>query len=141
MAATATDPVADLTEAPFDATRKKLSAIGPDFRANADAFFTLGKYSSAIIEYRNALRDNPTDVAVLTRLGMSLVRSKKYHEADEILLKATRLAPEDTAANTEYARLLLALGQVEKAINYARRATRARALLEQASLSSEATTE
>lgn len=76
----------------------------------ADAFFERERYAEAAIEYRGALRINPTNAAALGALGVAHLRNGDYARAYPALREALALDPSLPGVRTRLAELYLGGG-------------------------------
>jgi tetratricopeptide (TPR) repeat protein len=81
----------------------------------ADAYYDMGRYKEAAIEYSNVLSADPGDVRALRRLGISRYELGHIRQAAPLLVKAHKLAPEDHDVGLRLGRLLLASRRVDDA--------------------------
>jgi putative PEP-CTERM system TPR-repeat lipoprotein len=89
-----------------------------------NALFEQGKYTEAIIQYRNALQVDPQFGAARLKLAEAYERGQDFSRASREYIRAADLLPTDENAQYQAARYLLLSGQFEDA------ATRARKVLD-----------
>src|SRR5262245_53244181 len=77
------------------------------FIEHGDEHVARGRYNSAIIEYRNAIKELPKSPTAHTRLGRVYVAMAKTQEAYREFSTAAGLDPADAESRIEAGRLLL----------------------------------
>jgi tetratricopeptide (TPR) repeat protein len=85
------------------------------FIDRGDEHAAKGQYSSAVIEYRNAIKALPTSAAAHTRLGHAYIAMAKTQEAYREFSIAAGLDPADAESRIEAGRLLLDAQMTEEA--------------------------
>src|SRR2546428_9880459 len=65
------------------------------YLARGDGYFQKEQYREAIIEYRNAMRIEPTNARAIRHLGMAHYSLGQYGRAFAYLLTASQAAPDD----------------------------------------------
>src|SRR2546428_13660208 len=65
------------------------------YLARGDGYFQKEQYREAIIEYRNAMRIEPTNARAIRYLGMAHSSLGQYGRAFAYLLTASQAAPDD----------------------------------------------
>lgn len=81
----------------------------------ADRYFELKQYQSASIEYGNVLQQENTNIVALCQMGLCSQELNHPSQAVALVLRAERLAPENTNVKAILARLYQANGIPEKA--------------------------
>lgn len=71
--------------------------------------FSQGKYSDAILDYRNAIKKNPSSGEAYYRLGLALVKQNQVGEAYQAFSHAVLLDTKNMAAKVQLANLSLAI--------------------------------
>lgn len=72
-----------------------------------NTFFDKGEFAEAALNYRNAVRKEPSNGDAFYRLGLSELRQNKAGEAFQHLNEAVRLMPQNRAAKSELENLAL----------------------------------
>ena len=75
-------------------------------------------YEEAIINYKDELEEDPTDVNVNVAIGRSYRKLKQFPEAEEFLNKCLKILPFNPKANYEMALIYKDMGEREKALEY-----------------------
>jgi tetratricopeptide (TPR) repeat protein len=86
------------------------------FVERGDQYAAEGRHDAAVIEYRNALKKEPTLAAAYTKLGDAYVEQGKPEEAYRAYCNATDLDASDGHARVEAGRLLFSAGRFEEAL-------------------------
>ncbi len=86
-----------------------------EYLSRGNAFADQGKYGEAIIEYRNALREEPKLGEARQKLAEAYERTGDRTRAGREYVRAADLLPTNTALQLKVASLLLAGGQFEDA--------------------------
>ncbi len=76
-----------------------------------EAYFTAGKYREAAIEFRNAVKADPSLAAIEVRLADALLRVGNDEAALGAMERAAALLPKDAAVQTRAGSLLLLAGR------------------------------
>jgi tetratricopeptide (TPR) repeat protein len=82
---------------------------------NAERFMTAGKVQEAIVEYRNALRDDPKFGEARFKLAEAYVASGNANQAFREFVRAADLMPQNNEAQIRAATYLIAAGSFEDA--------------------------
>ncbi|HXH06362.1 MAG TPA: tetratricopeptide repeat protein, partial [Vicinamibacterales bacterium] len=85
------------------------------FLASAESYAARGADAEAVIEYRNAVKQDPQLAEAHAGLGRAYLRQGKPVEAVRALVRAADLRPRDAALQIEAGTLLLAAGDAEAA--------------------------
>src|SRR5206468_495858 len=85
------------------------------YLARGDVYFQKEQYREAIIEYRNALRIEPTNARAIRQLGMAHYSLGEYGRAFAYLLNASQAAPDDLDVRLKLATLYLAARKLPEA--------------------------
>jgi tetratricopeptide (TPR) repeat protein len=86
------------------------------FVERGDQYVAEGRHDAAVIEYRNALKKEPTLAAAYTRLGDAYAEQGKPEEAYRAYCNAIDLDAADGHARVEAGRLLFAAGRFNEAL-------------------------
>src|SRR5437868_9271489 len=78
-----------------------------DFVASAEKFMAAGKYSDAVIQYRNALKIEANSSVLNNSLGDAHFRNGQLRESFLAYKKATELDPANATAQLSMARFYL----------------------------------
>ena len=92
--------------------------------ARAEQYFADQKYDEAIIEYRNALQEDPKFAAARFKLAESYIAKNDYQNAYAEYIRAADLSPDDIRIQARAGNMLLLGRRFEEA------RTRARAILQ-----------
>lgn len=82
---------------------------------NGEQYFAKAQYSAASIEFRNALKTDPTSSIAAYRLGVTELALKNWPDAYAALKKAVGLNPKYVDAQLQLAELLLGARQLDDA--------------------------
>jgi putative PEP-CTERM system TPR-repeat lipoprotein len=82
---------------------------------SGDAYFAAEKYAEAIVEYKNAVKQDSRFGEALYKLARTYERVKDFAKAYREYLRAADLMPEDGAVQLRAAQVLLATGEFEDA--------------------------
>jgi tetratricopeptide (TPR) repeat protein len=89
----------------------------------AELLLRMGRVDDAISEYRQAVKRWPDSAMSLNALGYTLAdRTKKYAEAEKLIVKALKLDPDSAAIIDSYGWVLFRLGKNERALKELQRA-------------------
>jgi len=86
------------------------------FVERGDRYAAEGRYDAAVIEYRNALKKQPTLAAAYTKLGDAYAEEGKPEEAYRAYCNAVDLDAADGHARVEAGRLLFSAGRYNEAL-------------------------
>ena len=105
----------------FAATSLTVACAGSEQAARrfveaGDGYAAADRHDAAVIEYRNAIRKQPTWAAAYTKLGDAYAEQGKSEEAYRAYCNAIDLNPEDGHARVEAGRLLLSAGRFDEAL-------------------------
>lgn len=84
--------------------------------ASGDAYHATGRDDAAIIEYRNAIKKQPSSAEAYRKLGDAYVDSAKAEEAYRAYCTAIDLNPADVHSRVGAGRLLLSAGRFNEAL-------------------------
>src|SRR5690348_13859869 len=93
-----------------------------DYIASGDRYLAAGKLNEAIVQYGNAIKQDPRDGAVRVKLADALVKSGNGKLAAGEYVRAADLLPQDAGVQVKAGGLLLLTGQFEDARARAERA-------------------
>src|SRR5687767_224551 len=93
--------------------------------AKGDAYMTEGKYSSAVVEYRNALKIDPKLGEARYKLAKAYDRTDRKSDAVKEYLRAADLMPDRADVQLDAAQLRLNAGDFETARTHAQTALKA----------------
>ena len=82
---------------------------------NANRFMEAGKTQEAILEYRNALQEDPRYGEARLRLAQAYQTAGNFNQARREFIRAADLMPQNTVAQVQASRYLVAAGQFEDA--------------------------
>ena len=82
---------------------------------NANRFMEAGKTQEAILEYRNALQEDPRYGEARLKLAEAYQAVGNFNQARREFIRAADLLPQDTVAQVQASRYLLLAGQFEDA--------------------------
>jgi tetratricopeptide (TPR) repeat protein len=85
------------------------------FLERGDSYFNDKHYSEAVIEYKKALRADPTFGEAYYRLGLALLRQGQWPGAGESLSRAVQFSPDNLDARLRMGDILVAAGQYDDA--------------------------
>jgi tetratricopeptide (TPR) repeat protein len=81
------------------------------FVRSADKYASMGDFNKAIIQYRNALRIDPTSADIHYKLGQAFFQDGQFQESYRELLEAGRLNPEHVPTQLALAGLYVLAGR------------------------------
>jgi tetratricopeptide (TPR) repeat protein len=84
-----------------------------------DSYFKDKHYGEAVIEYKNALRFDPSSGEGYYKLGLALLQKGEWSQATEWLSRSLLFSPDNIDARLRLGDMLLAAGQFEDAHNQA----------------------
>jgi tetratricopeptide (TPR) repeat protein len=84
------------------------------FMERGDRYFGEKKYGEAVIEYRNAVRVDPTFGEGFYRLGLALLQEGQWSRAGECFSRAVKLSPDNIDAHLRLSGILIAAGQFDE---------------------------
>ena len=87
-----------------------------DFVRRGDEQVSAGRYGAAIIEYRNAVRKEPSRAEAYRKLGDAYMEEGKLEEAYHAFTNATGLNAGDVHSRVEAGRLLYGAGRFSEAL-------------------------
>ena len=90
--------------------------------ASGDAYLAEVKLAEAIIEYRNAVQQDPLSFEARNKLGEALAQAGDLGNATSAYVSAADLRPDDADAHVKAGSFLLVVGQQEEAHDRAERA-------------------
>ncbi len=89
-----------------DLARKEIAGVAENPETSAEAHYFLGrlanqegKFSEAVQDFQEAIRESPAYAEAYAELGFSLVKLKQYAEAEKNLRKALEINPQSYTAN------------------------------------------
>src|SRR5436309_7723391 len=85
------------------------------YLARGEGYFQKEQYREAIIEYRNAIRIEPTNARAIRQLGMAHYSLGEYGRAFTYLLNASRIEPDDLDVRIKLAAIYLAARKLPEA--------------------------
>jgi len=71
------------------------------------AYHRAGEYTQAVMAYKEALKQFPDNLTVLSLIGQTYAKMEKFSLAQEVFERALEIAPLDNALRFEYAQTLL----------------------------------
>jgi tetratricopeptide (TPR) repeat protein len=83
--------------------------------AKADRFMELGQTNNAIIEYKNALKADPSSEAAHLRLGQAYAKNSQYREAFQQFEQVLAVSPNNPEAQLAMGHIYLEAGMFEDA--------------------------
>ncbi|HXG33160.1 MAG TPA: chloride channel protein [Bryobacteraceae bacterium] len=102
--------------------RFRRSDLGKRAYEHGTTLLAQGRVDEAVLAFRSGLAHNPQDTRLRTALGLALVESGHFGEASSYLSEAARSDPSSGAVWMGLARIALAGGQKQKALELLRRA-------------------
>lgn len=81
------------------------------FVNSAQGYLSKQEYQPAIIQFNNALRIEPNNLAALNGLAMAFEYEQDWHNLQAVLLRTIELYPNQTQAKLQLSRIYLAKGQ------------------------------
>ncbi len=88
------------------------------FYTNAEAFFEDGKFNDALLEYRNAIKNEPENSKGYYGLGRTLMKLNRRSEATAAFDQVIELDPTMAEAYLELSELAWESGEIELAVTY-----------------------
>jgi len=85
------------------------------FMERGDSYFKDARYGEAVIEYKNAVREDPSYGDGYYRLGLALLRQGQWTQATQSLSRALLYTPDNLDARLRLGDMLVASGQFEDA--------------------------
>ena len=85
------------------------------YMASGDKYFQAGKYSEAVIQYRNAVQLSPRLAQAHYKLAMALLQAKSLQEAYKELWETVTLDPANPDAQLQFAALSIAAKKYDEA--------------------------
>src|SRR5579863_2438273 len=85
------------------------------YLASGDAYFKAGKYSEAVIQYRNAVQLRPGLAQAHYKLALAAVQARSLQEAYKEFRETVTLDPANRDAQLQFAALSLAAKQYDEA--------------------------
>jgi predicted O-linked N-acetylglucosamine transferase (SPINDLY family) len=98
-----------------------LADISEHWAGLGNCLFHQARWSDAADAYQQALRKNPNDAEVWSNLGAARQSIGQSDAAEQALLRALNLAPDDPNANTRFALLEIQRGEIGPAIERIKR--------------------
>lgn len=89
-----------------------------DYFSEAQIYFSQGKYNYAIVQLKNALRENPNHGKARLLLGSALLEENKVSAAEKEILKAESLGISESEIALPMARISLLQGKYDEAFSY-----------------------
>jgi tetratricopeptide (TPR) repeat protein len=89
------------------------------FMERGDGYFKDARYGEAVIEYKNAVREDPSFGDGYYRLGLALLRQGQWTQATQSLSRALLFTPDNLDARLRLGDMLVASGQFEDATTQA----------------------
>ncbi len=86
-----------------------------EFARSGDAYLSAGKLPEAVVEYRNAIQNDPQDGTIRLKLGEAYLRLGDPRKALEECVRAADLLPEDSNARLKAGDLFLLVGRFDDA--------------------------
>ena len=86
-----------------------------EFAASGDAYVAQKKYAEAVIEYRNAIQQDPKFGEARFKLAETYMQLNQSREAAREYVRAADLMPDNTEAQVKAGRILLLAGQFQDA--------------------------
>jgi len=80
------------------------------------AHYRAGEYIQAVMAYKEALKQFPDNLTVLSLLGQSYAKMEKFSLAQEVFERALEIDPLDNALRFEYAQTLLKQEENDRAL-------------------------
>ena len=99
----------------FAGCRHDPEARKQHFMSRGDSYLKDGHYGEAVIEYKNAVREDPTYGDGYYRLGLALLRQGQWSQATQSLSRALLYTPDNLDARLRLGDVLAAAGQFEDA--------------------------
>ncbi len=96
--------------------RSRRSAFGAEAHASGERFLAQGQVDEAVAAFRTALAQSPTDIAARATLGLALVQSRRYTEADGYLSGVLKSDPRNARVLVGLAEIARSEGANEKAL-------------------------
>lgn len=102
--------------------RSRRSDLGIDAYRNGEKLLAQGRVDEAVLALRNGLAHTPQNTKLRAALGLALVQSGHFNEALSYLSEAARVDPANGPVWMGLAKIALAAGEKEKALQLLRQA-------------------
>lgn len=99
----------------FAGCRHDPEARKQHFMERGDSYLQDGRYGEAVIEYKNAVREDPSYGDGYYRLGLALLRQGQWAQATQSLSRSLLFTPDNLDARLRLGDVLVAAGQFDDA--------------------------